>query len=71
MAKANVLVRRIRAYSRRIEEMLQTGTLTQRVAAQPETRRLFLMRQEASAEFEAFLASREKGPWAKFRTLTA
>lgn len=59
MAKANVLARRIRAYARRMEELSHPSE-------RDESERYHRMLLKAEAAFNAFLATRQKGPWAAF-----
>lgn len=69
MAKANVLMRRIRAYERRIEELLAPktrGSFEAHDAARAEAKRLGGLLVEARARFSAFLVSRQRGPWAAY-----
>lgn len=69
MAKANVISRRIRAYARRVDELTlpaRFDNAARRQERDDEATRLYGMLTEAEAAFDAFLASREKGPWAAF-----
>lgn len=70
MAKANVLARRIRAYARRVEELSGPGWPSEskeaRISRDREAGRHYNLLVEAETAFEAFLATRKKGPWAAF-----
>lgn len=67
MAKANVILGRIRAYQRRIEALTaRPGRRADqgRDRDPADAQRYFGLPKEAEAALEAFLAGRSKGPWA-------
>lgn len=71
MAKANVIARRIRAYARRVDELGGNvrGPNESKEASdarQREAGRYYNMMVEAETAFDAFLATRKRGPWAAF-----
>lgn len=65
MAKANVLVRRIRAYDRVL--VLAEDLEYRRQRPSPETvGRFKALRVAAAGALDAFLANRTRGPWAGY-----
>lgn len=68
--KANVVMRRIRAYRRSIEANAarerSTPSAEVATAAKKERVRLEGMLAAAQSEFSAFILGRVKGPWAAF-----
>jgi hypothetical protein len=63
--RANVLLRRVRAYQRRRFELerFTTGLSDRAEAARQERQRLLELDQAARRELAAFLAMGKKGPW--------
>lgn len=69
MAKANVLVRRIRAYERQIGES-EAWFASGRDEAAAQAERFRGLLSDATGELDAFLAGRQAGPWMKCASWT-